>query len=287
MKIELTTPGYGRFSQQSDAFIARQPPIDASFPNELAQSETDPTMDVHDAGVPGCRFLRTLEFRSLIEQQRPMLHQRTHSLDVLSSMTRPSDRNPRQCFVFSSPWQGLCTFSAGMDGKSLRCKHSLPNANPLQDPDAASVAEIRYNLPWSVLSTKDRNQREATSEEADKLPLSKLVGASNNAVFRRSMQHIRHKSWARPPNDQYSSSNISAQSAVGKSSSLEEERQNNEEECRLSLKLGREKAGGGFKGKSAKLGKLIIEDEGLKMCDLVVAACMGLWWQQYTTEGPE
>jgi hypothetical protein len=60
--------------------------------------------------------------------------------------------------------------------------------------------------------------------------------------------------------------------------------QSPEEEGRLDLGLGREKAGGGFKGHSAKLGKLIIEDEGLKMCDLVVAACMGVWWQHYASE---
>ncbi|ROT37783.1 hypothetical protein SODALDRAFT_360075 [Sodiomyces alkalinus F11] len=42
--------------------------------------------------------------------------------------------------------------------------------------------------------------------------------------------------------------------------------------------LGREKAGGGNRGKRAKLGKLIIYPEGLKMLDLVVAANMGVWW---------
>lgn len=33
-----------------------------------------------------------------------------------------------------------------------------------------------------------------------------------------------------------------------------------------------------MRGKQAKLGKLIVEDEGLKMLDLVVAANMGVWW---------
>lgn len=50
---------------------------------------------------------------------------------------------------------------------------------------------------------------------------------------------------------------------------------------RLDLSLARERAGGGMRGNSAKLGKLIIEDEGLKMLDLVVAACMGVWWKVY------
>ena len=49
----------------------------------------------------------------------------------------------------------------------------------------------------------------------------------------------------------------------------------------LDLSLGQEKAGGGFGGKQAKLGKLIIEREGLKMLDLLVAANIGLWWRAY------
>ena len=50
---------------------------------------------------------------------------------------------------------------------------------------------------------------------------------------------------------------------------------------RLDLSLGREHAGGGFGGKQAKLGKLIIEKEGLQMLDLIVAANMALWWRVY------
>jgi len=46
----------------------------------------------------------------------------------------------------------------------------------------------------------------------------------------------------------------------------------------IDLSLGREYAGGGPKGKQAKLGKLIIHDEGLKMLDLVVGANVGVWW---------
>jgi hypothetical protein len=50
---------------------------------------------------------------------------------------------------------------------------------------------------------------------------------------------------------------------------------------RLDLSLGQEFAGGGFGGKDAKLGKLIIGDEGLKMVDLLVAANVALWWRAY------
>lgn len=50
---------------------------------------------------------------------------------------------------------------------------------------------------------------------------------------------------------------------------------------RMDLSLGQEFAGGGFGGKQAKLGKIIIEDEGLKMMDLIVATNIGLWWRAY------
>lgn len=42
--------------------------------------------------------------------------------------------------------------------------------------------------------------------------------------------------------------------------------------------LGKEKAGGGNRGKRAKLGKIIVYPEGMKMLDLCVAANLGVWW---------
>lgn len=49
----------------------------------------------------------------------------------------------------------------------------------------------------------------------------------------------------------------------------------------LDLSLGQELAGGGAAGKQAKLGKLIIQPEGLKMLDLLVASNVALWWRAY------
>lgn len=54
-----------------------------------------------------------------------------------------------------------------------------------------------------------------------------------------------------------------------------------DEDGKLDLTLGQEKAGGGFGGKQAKLGKLIIQPEGLAMLDLLVAANVGLWWRAW------
>ena len=56
---------------------------------------------------------------------------------------------------------------------------------------------------------------------------------------------------------------------------------NNSSVSEMDLSLGQEYAGGGFGGKQAKLGKLIIEDEGMKMLDLLVAANISLWWRAY------
>ncbi|KAI5296109.1 hypothetical protein KEM52_005601 [Ascosphaera acerosa] len=50
---------------------------------------------------------------------------------------------------------------------------------------------------------------------------------------------------------------------------------------RLDLSLGRERGGGGIRGRSSKLGKLVLHDEGMKMMDLSVSACMAVWWNAY------
>lgn len=50
-------------------------------------------------------------------------------------------------------------------------------------------------------------------------------------------------------------------------------------EPELDLSLGQERAGGGFSGNKAKLGKLVIYGgQGLAMLDLLVSANMGVWF---------
>ncbi|KAI9654470.1 MAG: hypothetical protein M1829_000926 [Trizodia sp. TS-e1964] len=49
----------------------------------------------------------------------------------------------------------------------------------------------------------------------------------------------------------------------------------------LGLSLGREVLGGGKGGRRTKLGKLIVQAEGLAMLDLLVAANMALWWRAW------
>jgi hypothetical protein len=109
---------------------------------------------------------------------------------------------------------------------------------------AMSVSELRFNLPSS-----------------SSMPTPKSKETSKRSSFFRRGRHSRN-----------SSSLSATQDAT-------EDARNSMD--RLDLSLGQEFAGGGFGGKQAKLGKIILEDEGLKMVDLLVAANMGLWWRAY------
>jgi hypothetical protein len=131
----------------------------------------------------------------------------------------------------------------------LQCKHSLgPMYLPSENSLPSVVSELRFNLPGGGPL--------ATAPPPTK-PMDPGVLPRRPRFFGRSNA---------------SSSSLFAprrQSEPDVSSSL------------LDLSLGQELAGGGFAGKQAKLGKLIINNEGLKMMDLLVAANMSLWWRAY------
>lgn len=158
-------------------------------------------------------------------------------------------------YTFRSPWNGLCEFTSGIAGRSLKCKHTLPNnSNPSAAvSESVIVSELRFNLP----SSKTFRSKNCGSESSAKSAVSK-----RSSVF--STHHTR---------------TVSADSADG----VEDDA--GDEGDRMDLSLGQEYAGGGFGGKAAKLGKLIVEDEGLKMLDLLVAANMGVWWRVWERGG--
>lgn len=155
-------------------------------------------------------------------------------------------------YVFQSPWDGVCEFQTGVAGRSLKCKHirSPQRAVPQSQGRSAPVSELRFNLPSS-----------------------KSLGASSRKS--KSLQDYsegsKRSSVSSAGNHHFSSFGAARDSYEGDSSS----------DDRFDLSLGQERAGGGFGGKQAKLGKLIIESEGLKMLDLVVAANVGIWWRVY------
>ncbi|PZD39425.1 vegetative incompatibility protein HET-E-1 [Pyrenophora tritici-repentis] len=145
-------------------------------------------------------------------------------------------------YVFSSPWDGRCEFITGVGGGSLKCRHIVPGLQGAP-PTAATVSELRFNLPSSPKGSTPTG--EATLKRS--------------SIFRRG-RHSRNNS----------SLSIDRNDGAGNARNPLD---------RYDLSLGQEFAGGGLGGKQAKLGKMILEDEGLKMMDLLVAANMALWWR--------
>ncbi|KAI9771481.1 MAG: hypothetical protein M1840_002101 [Geoglossum simile] len=168
--------------------------------------------------------------------------------------------------VFISPWDGRCEFSTGVGGRSLKCKHTLP----VGDTSARQVSELRFNLPASSTFS-------SSSSSDMKRPL--IFTQYIRKHFRSSHHGYHHDSESLP--SALSTPSISSGSYNTTDSGNDRDDTKPGLDRRLSIALGQEKAGGGSGGKRAKLGKLIVEDEGQKMLDLIVAANMGIWWRAW------
>ncbi|KAJ5770041.1 uncharacterized protein N7511_002092 [Penicillium nucicola] len=291
-------------------------------------------------------------------------------------------------YVFTSPWNGTCTFASSVNGRSLKCKHMIPHPpgavqpnGEAEAPPAVTVAELRFNTPFQAANlhshahhanhkphpnhvspftqsqqspTFPRNDindlptpassigpngfpqpnyqppdsDNSTNSNTPKRPTSFSALLNPNiysrprahsgpgptpsyqpynpnintpsdpkqpftpgALLRRTslraqrfarQSHIYANPQGHPPNSG-PGSGYQAQSRHNRSTSASsgQDLDYDSDEDRLDFSLARENAGGGLRGKSAKLGKLVIEDEGIKMLDLVVAACMAVWWRGY------
>lgn len=154
--------------------------------------------------------------------------------------------------MFYSPWGGRCEFVTGNAGRSLRCRHVLPTyggaVNPLVDgPDAGNGGHHKA-------------KGQPISELRFNLPSSELFTEKRSTEGgARARDHLQ---------SQFTR-------VLQKAQGLDHDE---DPDWHLDLSLGREKAGGGNRGSRAKMGKLIVFDEGLKMLDLAVAANMGVWW---------
>ncbi|XDG03110.1 hypothetical protein ABKA04_002725 [Annulohypoxylon sp. FPYF3050] len=168
-------------------------------------------------------------------------------------ITQPAPGLKPRGYMFKSPWGGRCEFVTGNAGRSLKCRHVLPNYtgavfNPLVDgqepghhahkPKGQPISELRFNLPSSELFAEKRSTE---------------GGVRTRDQLQSQFNKVLQKAHGIDPYD-------------------------DDDDWHLDLSLGREKAGGGNRGKRAKMGKLIIFDDGLKMLDLVVAANVGVWW---------
>lgn len=279
--IEILTPGYSKFLYSDE-----QPPLMTRGTNLSNVS----TASMNLPRVAPAVFRRRLGYQGTSSASTPFGHRRNASKDLYPdpSMHRAEDyfrgsldtnrsntgqitpgleeylmstsgtdsqasisdagkerrRRSFRNYTFTSPWNGICEFGTGAAGGSLKCKHVIPSSIG-SSPNAAPavVSELRFNLPNKSIFGGPRS------------PIKD--DAKRHSGLLRS-RHNRNRSTA---------------------SDLEPELDDRSE--RLDLSLGQEQAGGGFGGKQAKLGKLILEDEGLKMMDLLVAANLGLWWRAY------
>ena len=132
----------------------------------------------------------------------------------------------------------------GIAGRSLKCRRTAVASGQL-----APLSELRFNLP--------------SSQALRSTPKSSHAGAYSESKRSSYFSASHHRA----------SSSVSADAAAGTPDSPHEDT--------LDLSLCQEHAGGGFGGKQAKLGKLIIEPKGLQMLDLLVAANMSMWWKVY------
>ncbi|KAJ5086840.1 hypothetical protein NUU61_008147 [Penicillium alfredii] len=348
--IEISTPGYNRFTGTNEplslASLAANLPPGIKIP---AMSAVPTSLEAEPPRAPAAG---PRKFHRQVCVSRPF-----------DDFVSPGDRTSNDYgnghgpegassklksgyYMFKSPWNGTCTFSSSVNGRSLKCKHMIPGPGghvpATSESDASpavTVAEIRFNTPFQAanlhshahhaahrphphhmspfhLSQNPAAARDPTSSEIpnsypDPAPLD--GGVPSTASKRNSLSQLLNPntysrprarsgdSAALPPPPSDPRSNLHP-AAILRRSSLRAQRfarQNqfpphhhhrststssggpDSDEDRLDLSLAREPAGGGMRGKSAKLGKLIIEDEGIKMLDLVVASCMTVWWRGY------
>ncbi|ODH51402.1 hypothetical protein GX48_02458 [Paracoccidioides brasiliensis] len=269
--IEILTPGYKKLAGE------RMP----LFPTERHTPSTSTN------GEP-LKFIRHLTFTSPQSRRNGHGHIWTSSssslsLDLAYNKDPPASKIQRgKYYSFTSPWEGICTFTTSVNGRTLKCKHTIPNSIPslaglnlptTTNSDNPDDPKPRLNLQQlqSALESSAAAASSAPSTQGSTVTAAEI--RFNLPMF--SSQNSGHNSKSNTPYTSHDATNETALIASVLRSRAEGLA------GRLDLSLGRERAGGGAFGKSAKLGKLIIEDEGLKMLDLVVAACMGVWWGVY------
>ncbi len=172
-------------------------------------------------------------------------------------ITQPGPGLKPKGYTFFSPWDGRCEFRTGNGGRSVKCRHKLHSDDGAFNPLVMTQA-IRDGQAFG----RSRNGSVSAAVTGSK-PVSELrYNLPSADLFGSPKKESHHHFHGR----------------FHKLLNLDDGSSDEDDEAPMDLRLGREKAGGGNRGKRAKLGKLIIHDEGLKMLDLVVAANIGVWW---------
>ena len=187
--------------------------------------------------------------------------------------TQPGPGLKPKGYVFISPWDGRCEFHTSTSGRSLKCRHILDPKSPKFNPvavaqnirDAQAVGRSRGDeLVAAMSGAKPVSELRFNLPSGDVLKASSPSKGEGNGKW-DSAQHQLQGRFSKLVH------RLEARSS-------DEEYDDDGEDDDNMMNLGRENAGGGSRGNRAKLGKLIIHDEGLKMLDLVVAANVGVWW---------
>ncbi|KAF4446182.1 hypothetical protein F53441_10158 [Fusarium austroafricanum] len=253
INVQIETLGYGKF---------RGMPQRRSFDMGPGSDMTQPK----DSGVVLQRQVAMSYGKTWTTNWREMLndgkaHGRHGSVGSLDSAEPASPVEPAismhpgpglrpRGYIFTSPWNGRCEFRTGAAGRSLRCYHILHDDRP-----SNPLAEMGQNhMPGGGGGM-------AMSELRFNLPTAELFkSAEGREEVKSQLQGHFNKLLRRDERSDYDNDGMVSP---------------------FDINLGKEKAGGGNRGKRAKLGKLIIYPDGLKMLDLLVSANMGLWWQAW------
>ena len=204
-------------------------------------------------------------------------------------------RNRGKGYTFTSIWGGTCKFSTGPSGRNLKCSHTLPGpASPESSTASVVVSDLRFNLPLGVdlskkaLAARGKTLQRIPNQIRDKLNSSSTASpplpprptqASSSALSGdEEAPAMPPRPSPRDTGDMSSDEDSPGTASAVPPPSDTQHTLHSDGDARLDLSLGQEMAGGGNRGKRAKLGKLIIHDEGFKMLDLIVAANMSVWW---------
>lgn len=289
--IEILTLGYKKLAAEKMPFLAAERP---NSPHAGAAEGSDVSL----------KFIRHLTLTSPQGYRQGGGvggggHQNNTSINSLPSLDQaatkdhpPSSSKPQRGrhYTFKSPWDGTCTFVTGANGRSLKCKHTIPTTNPslagLNLPNLTNSNDSDTPQPHHLNLQKLQSALEAsaaaTSQSSSPASMQGATATAAELRFNLPMFSTPQKNSHQNQSQNQYEKNTSIGNNHAHPTRAAKLRSHAEELAgRLDLSLGRERAGGGTFGRSAKLGKLIVEDEGLKMLDLVVAACMGVWWGVY------
>lgn len=261
--IEITNPGYSKFLH-SEQMVRQATNLSNRAPN-FPDNQPYVPVDGEMAG-PGHTFRRRLWMEGGKQANSNIGHRRLHSHDAGQARYSPksSGEYPRQD-------------RSSMD---LRPSHGSSNFGREESYAPNNMSETQSNFRGYVFESPWHGRCEfVTGAGGGSLKCRHLVPGLQGALpIAVSVSELRFNL----PSGSKASTPMGDESSK-RSSFFHRPRssRNDSSVSEMDLSLGQEYAGGGFGGKQAKLGKLIIEDEGMKMLDLLVAANVSLWWRAY------